>query len=69
MRPAEAGAAAAPRAPTSRRRAKLPAAVRPALAPGKQLGPWFYAPALTAVVAPFAFGFLVGAASLGVCRV
>lgn len=34
------------------------------LEPGKQLGPWFYAPPLTAVVAPFAFGFLVGPATL-----
>eukprot|EP00908_Phaeocystis_cordata_P001505 Transcript_1161.p1 GENE.Transcript_1161~~Transcript_1161.p1 ORF type:complete len:428 (-),score=197.28 Transcript_1161:149-1432(-) len=30
------------------------------LAPGTQLGPLFYAPFLTSVVAPFAFGFLVG---------
>jgi len=45
-------------------RGKLPAALQPALAPGKQLGPWFYAPVLTAVVSPFAFGFLVGPATL-----
>jgi len=45
-------------------RAKLPDRARPLLEPGRQLGPWFYAPALTAVVAPFAFGFLVGPASL-----
>lgn len=30
------------------------------LPPGQQIGPWFYAPALTAVVTPTAFGFLVG---------
>ena len=45
-------------------RVKLPAAAQEYLEPGRQLGPWFYAPALTSVVAPFAFGFLVGPASL-----
>ena len=35
-----------------------------ALAPGRQLGPLPYAPALTSVVAPYVFGFLVGPASL-----
>jgi hypothetical protein len=44
-------------------RAKLPAG-KDYLVPGKQLGPWFYAPTLTAVVAPFAFGFLVGPSTL-----
>ncbi|EOD37189.1 hypothetical protein EMIHUDRAFT_225907 [Emiliania huxleyi CCMP1516] len=44
-------------------RARLPFG-RSYLEPGRQLGPWFYAPALTAVVAPYAFGFLVGPASL-----
>ena len=44
-------------------RAKLPAG-KEYLEPGRQLGPWFYAPALTSVVAPYAFGFLVGPASL-----
>jgi hypothetical protein len=34
------------------------------LEPGRQLGPWFYAPTLTAVVAPYAFGFLVGPSRL-----
>ena len=34
------------------------------LEPGRQLGPWFYAPTLTAIVAPYAFGFLVGPATL-----
>jgi len=45
-------------------RAKLPEPLREYLEPGRQLGPWFYAPVLTAVVAPYAFGFLVGPASL-----
>jgi hypothetical protein len=44
-------------------RERLPAG-KSLLEPGKQLGPWFYAPALTAVVSPFAFGFLVGPATL-----
>ena len=44
-------------------RRRLPVA-KEYLEPGKQLGPWFYAPPLTAVVAPFAFGFLVGPATL-----
>ena len=43
---------------------KLPTKARDALAPGSQIGPWFYAPTLTSVVAPYAFGFLVGPASL-----
>jgi len=30
------------------------------LTPGNQLGPWFYAPALTSFVTPTFFGFLVG---------
>ena len=30
------------------------------LQPGQQLGPWFYAPALTSFVTPTFFGFLVG---------
>ena len=34
------------------------------LAPGRQLGPLPYAPALTSVVAPYAFGFLVGPSRL-----
>ena len=34
------------------------------LEPGRQLGPWFYAPTLTSVVAPYAFGFLVGPSTL-----
>ena len=45
-------------------RANLLPAGKQYLEPGRQLGPWFYAPALTAVVAPYAFGFLVGPASL-----
>ena len=45
-------------------RGKLPTQAQPYLEPGRQLGPWFYAPTLTAVVAPFAFGFLVGPATL-----
>lgn len=44
-------------------RAKLPLG-KELLEPGRQLGPWFYAPPLTAVVAPYAFGFLVGPATL-----
>jgi hypothetical protein len=44
-------------------RSKLPVG-KQWLEPGRQLGPWFYAPTLTAVVAPYAFGFLVGPASL-----
>jgi hypothetical protein len=34
------------------------------LAPGQQLGPWFYAPWLTSVVTPTVFGFLGGPATL-----
>ena len=45
-------------------RERLPERAKPLLTPGRQLGPWFYAPVLTAVVAPYAFGFLVGPASL-----
>jgi hypothetical protein len=45
-------------------RAKLPEPAREYLEPGRQLGPWFYAPALTSVVSPYAFGFLVGPATL-----
>ena len=45
-------------------REKLPEPLAKHLAPGNQLGPWFYAPALTAVVSPYAFGFLVGPATL-----
>ena len=45
-------------------RAKLPEPLQKYLEPGKQYGPWFYAPTLTAVVAPFAFGFLVGPSTL-----
>ena len=45
-------------------RERLPDALGKHLAPGNQLGPWFYAPTLTAVVSPFAFGFLVGPARL-----
>jgi len=44
-------------------RSKLPVG-KELLEPGRQLGPWFYAPTLTAVVAPFAFGFLVGPSRL-----
>ena len=44
-------------------RSKLPAG-RGFLEPGRQLGPAPYAPLLTAVVAPFAFGFLVGPSRL-----
>ena len=44
-------------------RHKLPAGKK-YLTPGRQLGPWFYAPVLTSVVAPYVFGFLVGPASL-----
>ncbi|KAL1530375.1 hypothetical protein AB1Y20_001283 [Prymnesium parvum] len=39
---------------------KLPFDAKGILAPGKQLGPLPYAPFLTSIVAPFAFGFLVG---------
>lgn len=44
-------------------RGKLPVG-KEYLEPGRQLGPWFYAPTLTAVVAPYAFGFLVGPSRL-----
>lgn len=44
-------------------RSKLPFG-KEYLEPGRQLGPWFYAPTLTAVVSPYAFGFLVGPSSL-----
>ena len=44
-------------------RSKLPVG-KQWLEPGRQLGPWIYAPTLTAVVAPYAFSFLVGPASL-----
>ena len=44
-------------------RARLPIG-KEYLEPGRQLGPWFYAPTLTAVVAPYAFGFLVGPSRL-----
>jgi len=44
-------------------RARLPVG-KEYLEPGRQLGPWFYAPTLTAVVAPYAFGFLVGPSRL-----
>lgn len=44
-------------------RDKLPAG-KEYLEPGRQLGPWFYAPTLTSWVAPFAFGFLVGPAKV-----
>ena len=40
--------------------ALLPDNLRTKLAPGTQLGPWFYAPALTSFVTPTFFGFLVG---------
>jgi len=47
-------------------RNKLPVALglQEYLEPGRQLGPWFYAPTLTAIVAPYAFGFLVGPSKL-----
>jgi hypothetical protein len=38
---------------------RLPGGLSKGLAPGAQLGPAPYAPLLTSVVAPFAFGFLV----------
>ena len=44
-------------------REKLPVG-KSYLEPGRQLGPWFYAPVLTSVVSPLAFGFLVGPASI-----
>jgi hypothetical protein len=34
------------------------------LPPGQQLGPWVYAPVLTSLVTPTAFGFLVGPSSV-----
>lgn len=43
---------------------KLPHTLSSRLKPGAQLGPMPYAPALTSIVAPYAFGFLVGPASL-----
>jgi len=43
---------------------KLPWDAKGALAPGKQLGPLPYAPLLTALVSPYAFGFLVGPAKV-----
>ena len=41
-------------------RARLPEALASELKPGRQLGPWFYAPALTSFVTPTFFQFLVG---------
>ena len=42
----------------------LPEDLQPKLAPGTQLGPWFYAPALTSFVTPTFFGFLVGPSTI-----
>ncbi len=44
-----------------------PAFVKQALAPGTQLGPWFYAPLLTSVVAAPALDFLLGESSINRC--
>lgn len=45
-------------------RARAPAPIADQLAPGTQLGPWFYAPALTSFVTPTFFGFLVGPSTI-----
>mmetsp|Transcript_76796 Transcript_76796/g.220574 ORF Transcript_76796/g.220574 Transcript_76796/m.220574 type:complete len:223 (+) Transcript_76796:311-979(+) len=42
----------------------LPENIQSKLAPGTQLGPWFYAPALTSFVTPTFFGFLVGPSTI-----
>ena len=41
-------------------RNKLPESLQSNLSPGKQLGPWFYAPFLTSFVTPVFLSFLVG---------
>ena len=38
----------------------LPQDIRGKVSPGKQLGPWFYAPYLTSFVTPLFLSFLVG---------